>query len=213
MTDFRVLGWNLVTKGIMSYMQRSLDEGILLPKKRPKAAGTALPQPAHGGEGCPICAVHRQIGEGYLLLRGLAETAQAEGRIPQGIGGTIPLARRSFEQAQDTLTNIAAADVNLRLQAVTVQGELAGIISSLIGDVRPSELPAIADAAEQAWRDTYHLADQAFRRDEPDAASPLEDDPLLTWMRQVRSEGWSAEQAIEELQRVINTGPAVQEAV
>jgi hypothetical protein len=207
MQELGMMAWRMMTTGAVAYVQGRLKEGSVFAPKPRETGETAIPHEGEHAGGCPICAIHRQVSEGYLLLRGLTETYRTEGRIPQGIGGTIPLARNNFEAAQAGLTKIAAADPDLRLQALTVQGRLSGIIMSLSGNVSPESLPGIADEAERAWHDTYQLADRAFRHETASAELPLEQDPLFIWIQRARSEGWDADRAMSELQAVIK-GPA-----
>ena len=207
MANWRLGIFNVLSDAAFGYVRSQVRVGSLFkPRPRSDAVGeTGNPAPHGGYDGCPVCEIHRHVAEGYLLLEGLAETCRREGRIPEGIGGTIPLAQSHFRQAEEQAVTVGAADASLRLRVVELQGRLRDLADRMDGDLTSEQVPALAEGARAAWQESYGLADGAFRREPP--ASPetaLADDPLYRWLRRVRDEELDAEAAMGELRELLS---------
>ncbi len=201
MADLRVLAAKTIIDGAFTYARHWIAAGAI----RPRPVGeTAIPSPAGAAPdaGCPVCRVHLYVGEAYLLLERLARRSE-EGAIPPGLGGTIPLARRRLVDAQDLLLTVGAADANLRLQALTVHGQLAELVPALEGEVRPEDLPALAEDARRASEVCYDLAHAAFTLAE--GAGGTGADAVYGILNRLHQRAIEPDQAVRELRRALET--------
>lgn len=162
---------------------------------------TGIPSPQAEQEGCPVCVIHRSCAEASALLEGLAAQTRPTGHIPPGIGGTIPLAARKLQDADDQLVTVAAVDARLQARAVALQGRIRSLQPKLQREVTAEAVPALAQEAREAWEESYELAAEAFRQPEE------RPDPLVELFRRVREENLQPDAATEELRRIVNEEP------
>jgi len=208
MVDPRLTLFEMATSMVFSLVHSEVQSGLVR-RRLQGTADTAKPPPSPDEKDCPVCAVHSQTAEAYMLLDGLAERCQREGRIPPGLGGTIPLARGLLDGAGRGAAALAVSDVRLRNDAVTFQGHVAALSGDLQGDLTPDQVPALAQRGRKAWQLSYALAETAFRQDKSDtAAQAVAEDPLYQWMRRVREEDMDADSAVTELKAILNKEPA-----
>lgn len=194
------LAFNLVKSEVQSGVVRWQNRGT---------AVTAEPSPSPDQDPCPVCSVHRQTAEAYMLLEGLSERCQREGKIPSGLGGTIPLARDLLNEAGQGAAALAVADTRLRNDALTLQGHVVALSTAMGGDLTPDQVPPLAEEAKRAWQSSYALAETAFREETPKTpAEAVTHDPLFRWMHRVRTEDLDADAAMEELRTILNKEPA-----
>lgn len=208
MVDPRQTLFEMASSVVFSFVHSEVEAGLVRWRRR-GAQDTAAPSPSPDQGECPVCTVHRQTAEAYMLMEGLSQRCQREGRIPEGLGGTIPLARSLLDEAEQGATALAVADTRLRNNALTFQGHVAALSRDMRGDLTADEIPALTQRSKQAWESSYDLAETAFRQAKPEtAAEAIAHDPLYQWMQRVRTQDMTAEAAMEELRGILEKEPA-----
>lgn len=150
-------------------------------RPQPPSRLAPIPPPSAEGDGCPVCRAHRESAEAMALLNGLSRQVDATGEIPSGLGGTIPLARKSVEDARASLVDTAMAFPNLRNEIEDADRRLALTQSDLSTELQPSVVSSVALHATEAWEACYELARVAFA-----PKTQGEHDPLIEWLNDVK---------------------------
>lgn len=208
MVDPRQTLFEMASTLAFSLVHSEVESGLVRWRHR-RTEDTASPSPPSEEKDCPVCKVHSQTAEAYMLLDGLADRCQREGRIPPGLGGTIPLARGLLDEAGQGAAALAVSDVRLRNDALALQGHVVALSTDMRGDLTPDQVPPLARRGKQAWQASYALAETAFRQDKPEtAAQAVAEDPLYQWMNRVRTEDMDADTAVKELQSILSKEPS-----
>lgn len=206
--ELRQMMWMLFKEVGVTIVQDTITNGGLK-LRRDRLPDSPIPSALTSTAGCPVCEVHAEIAEGNGYLERLAERAQALGDVPPEGPTTAAMARRSFEKAQEQLAIVAARDGSLRLQAVTLQGQLASLTTRLSGPIAHRDLTEIAGEAHDAWRASAELLEAALLANLPASpAEALKNDPLYKWMMRVRDGEVEPDQAVAELNDLLAKAPA-----
>lgn len=115
--------------------------------------------PAVGhNDACPVCRMHRHLAEADRLAAGLAIASQQQGRIPLGLGGTVPLMRRELAQARALVPDLETMLPDRRGELRSLQGSIGRSLQGIEGTVDPSRAQDAARTIHESWWAAYQLA-------------------------------------------------------
>ena len=200
--------WKMLTDGVVTFAHSELQGAI--GRRASRRGGTGNPSPPSGEVGCRPCEFHAHVAEAYLLLRRAADRAEMEGRIPAGVGGTIPVAKERLGEAGREVGELAASRPDLRADAIELQGHLASLTIDITGDVGPDGLPEFRDRAERCWELSHDLVLAYFEGAAvaAPAGEELLDDPLYQLLLRARGEDWDADRYNREVRELLAKEPS-----
>lgn len=156
-----------------------------------------------GGEGCPVCALHRELAEAKGLTEGMAMRASSYGGVPPRLGGTLLLVRQNLLEAAQKLARVRAEAPQLARQCDTLTSRLASAEARL-----PTERGGVDEcrrahqAMQEAWQAAYNLSCDYFG-----VPHRQEQDRLQEWYELARSGKWDAQTAASNLRRIQDGAP------
>jgi hypothetical protein len=203
--EVRQLMWMLFKQvGVGVFQDAIANGGLKLRRPVEPLGDTAVPAPLSSDDGCPICEVHAEIAEGRGYLERLAERAQTLADLPPEAPTTAAMARRCFETAREHLVTVSARDTRLRLDAAALQARLSTLITRLSTPLAHRELTETATEARDAWRASAELFEKALLANMPTSPeAALKNDPLYQWIRRVRDGDLEPDQAVAELNNLL----------
>ena len=110
------------------------------------------------GKNCPVCILDESLAYSAYLMRRLAEEASLQGRIPNGLGGTIPLAAQALQRACGQLPKVARLMPDRLGEMRSLQSCLARAAGLLTGWLDTVAVKAAADQLQLCSRAAYKLA-------------------------------------------------------
>ena len=168
------------------------------PPDLPLAALPVRPEapvsPAHEG-GCPACALHREAAEARGLINGLAEKSAGQAAIPRALGGTVPLAKLSYERVELLATSIAALRPDLGARCAALAGSAHALAAELSTTVVPAQVGGLSARADGLWRQTHDLTAAYFGEPPPQATL----DSWLAWVKAEQPDNDAATARLRDL--------------
>lgn len=117
--------------------------------------------------GCPVCETHELLAEAKSLMEGLSIYTTIQQRVPDGLGGTIPLAKDKVRQAELLIPQVAAVLPERQSEIQQLARCLREAQAQLSGTL---DIPGVNDAAfkvNQCWNWAFWLAWAAYNRSLP----------------------------------------------
>lgn len=179
------------------YLRKSVK-----PPVPPHLGESPLPAGDDHNGGCPLCSVHRHTAEAKGLVDGMAEHVTDTGEIPDGAGGTIPVARDCIDQARGELVTVAQNFPQLRPQIERADRELIAARDSLAGQQTAKTVQLAAVRVRDAWTACYELALDGFASMRQ---PPSDHDRLIHWIEDVRGSKMTTEEAVARLKAEVLT--------
>lgn len=107
---------------------------------------------------CPVCLIYERCAQAAALLEDLTPQAMEMGRVPDGLGGTIPLARQRLIEADQQLHRLLDSGYDVQHLDACVEQTMA----ALAGWLTPGQVAVVAAMARECRRQAYRLAWQWF---------------------------------------------------
>jgi len=208
MVDPRMYLLSAASEAFFTFVRSEVAVGLQR-RRRDQAGESGIPSPSPQSDGCPVCDQFAHVAEAHTLLVKLADRSERNGSIPQGLGGTIPVARARLEQAYEGAGALAVSNPRLRAQALTVQHQVRNLAPRLSREVRAEEVRGLADEAGAIVDSSYDLAEAAFTDRMPETPEEtMRHDPLFQLLQRARAEDWDADTFNRELKATLNKEPA-----
>ena len=112
------------------------------------------------GDSCPVCLLHARLAEVMGLMDGLRKRAHLQHQIPQGLGGTIPLAAKKVAEARSSLALVANEFPNRQDEVKSLDALLAQMQNELNQWLTPEDVSRIHEQSIRAWDKAYDLNHQ-----------------------------------------------------
>ena len=120
-----------------------------------------------GGDQCPVCLLHQKTAECEKLLDGLRKRSHLQHRVPDGLGGLIPLLQVRVSEAQGTLALVEGMLPDRKGQTRMLSGQLQELGDSLQGWQTPESVSQAHALAYKAWDSSFDISHAAFLRRPP----------------------------------------------
>lgn len=116
-----------------------------------------------GSDTCPMCLLHARMAESEKLLDGLRKRAHLQHQIPEGLGGTIPLAQRKLAEAQGALGAVQGMAVD-QDEVRRLSDTLQAAQDQLSGWQTPESISVAHDTVYRGWDLAFDINSHYWRR-------------------------------------------------
>ena len=125
-----------------------------------RRAGHAEARVLVSGDSCPVCLLHARTAEVMGLMDGLRKRSHLQHQIPQGLGGTIPLAAKKVAEARSSLALVANEFPDRQGEVRDLDNLLATMQDELNQWLTPEDVSRIHAQSIRAWDKAYDLNHQ-----------------------------------------------------
>jgi len=151
-----------ITRAGMAWV---IDRATIAIRQMPKPPETP---PPHTESKCISCTAHAEVGLAYVYLLGLAERCEDGKPIPNGLGGTLELARQHVGNAISQIPDIGSINPDTAKLSIELAEQLPDIERRLTNVTNGLEAKALRDDLKRALDTAYRIPEAVYCRGDKD---------------------------------------------